>query len=365
MQFIDEVKISLKAGNGGKGASSFRREKFIPDGGPDGGDGGRGGSIIFEASRDLNTLIDFRFQQHFIAKNGISGKGGNKSGLSGEDLILRVPVGTQIFNENSETLLADMLEHQQRVVIAKGGRGGLGNTNFKSSINQAPTFSQIGEVGEELWAKLQLKLLSDAGLLGLPNAGKSTFLASTTRAKPKIADYPFTTLKPQLGVVYVDDCEFVLADIPGLIAGASEGKGLGDRFLKHIERCGVLLHLIDSSSEDIIESYKIIRNELESYDCDLVLKPEIIALTKIDLISDKELLLKSKTLEKYLKKIKINSKIFAISAPINQGLTELLRVLYQIIQNHNQQQKNIENHQQYDNFHKDQEEAILREKNNQ
>lgn len=251
MQFIDEVKIHLQAGNGGNGASSFRREKFIPRGGPDGGDGGRGGSIVFECVKDLNTLIDFRFKQHFDAKNGKYGRGANQNGLSGEDLVLRVPLGTQVFSEDKSELIADLMHDGERITIVKGGRGGLGNVNFKSSTNRAPTFAQKGEQGEDKWVRLELKLLSDAGLLGMPNAGKSTFLASTTRAKPKIADYPFTTLKSQLGVVYIDEHEFVLADIPGLIEGASEGRGLGDRFLKHVERCGVLLHLIDGSAEDI------------------------------------------------------------------------------------------------------------------
>ena len=254
MQFIDEAKICLKAGDGGNGASSFRREKFIPRGGPDGGDGGRGGSIVFECTKDLNTLIDFRYQQHFIAKSGIRGHGANKNGITADDMILKVPVGTQVYNEDLSEILFDFKADGETFTVAKGGRGGLGNSNFKSSINQAPTYAQTGEEGQKLWVNLKLKLLSDAGLLGMPNAGKSTFLAATTRAKPKIADYPFTTLKPQLGVVYIDGHEFVLADIPGLIEGASEGRGLGDRFLKHVERCGVLLHLIDGSDEDVVEN---------------------------------------------------------------------------------------------------------------
>lgn len=337
MQFIDESKINIKAGNGGNGSVSFRREKFIPRGGPDGGDGGRGGSVIFECVKDLNTLIDYRFVQHFKAENGKKGLGANRTGAAGEDLILKVPQGTQIFTEaegnEEETLLADMTEPGERVMILRGGNGGFGNSNFKSSINQAPEYAISGQIGEEKWIRLKLKLLSDAGLLGLPNAGKSTFLAATTRAKPKIADYPFTTLKPQLGVVYVDDHEFVLADIPGLIKGASEGKGLGDRFLKHVERCGVLLHLIDGSAEDIIESYKIIRHELENYSPGLLEKSEIIAINKIDLLSDEELKDKTKKLKAFLKKEGYKkSKVFAISGVTSKGVKEVLRELYKNIE---------------------------------
>lgn len=333
MQFIDEAKIHLKAGDGGNGASSFRREKFIPRGGPDGGDGGRGGSIILECVKDLNTLIDFRFQQHFMAKNGIRGSGANRNGPSGPDLVLRVPVGTQVFSEDETEILADLMHDKERFVVAKGGRGGLGNSNFKSSTNRAPEYAQKGEAGEEIWVKLKLKLLSDAGLLGMPNAGKSTFLASTTRAKPKIADYPFTTLKPQLGVVYIDEHEFVLADIPGLIAGASDGKGLGDRFLKHIERCGVLLHLIDASSEDVCENYRIIREELQGYSEDLMEKSEVIALNKIDLLLPEEVKEKTAQLKAYLKKTgRKNAKVYSISGATTKGVTEVLRKLYSEIE---------------------------------
>jgi len=332
MQFIDEVKIHLQAGRGGGGSTSFRREKFIPRGGPDGGDGGRGGSVVLECTRDSNTLIDYRFKQHFNADNGIYGRGSNKNGPSGADLVLRVPLGTQVFNEDESELLCDLMEDGQRFVVAKGGRGGLGNVNFKSSTNRAPEYAQPGELGEELWVRLKLKLLSDAGLLGMPNAGKSTFLAATTRAKPKIADYPFTTLKPQLGVVYVDEHEFVLADIPGLIEGASEGRGLGDRFLKHVERCGVLLHLIDASSDDIVENYRVIRGELAGYNEELCHKSEIIALSKIDLLDPEELKEKTAELKKFLKKSGIKSpKVFAISAATGKGLTEVLRQLYKEI----------------------------------
>jgi GTP-binding protein len=334
MQFIDEVKIHLQAGNGGNGSSSFRREKFVPRGGPDGGDGGRGGSIIFECVRDLNTLIDFRFKQHFLAKSGQGGRGANQNGSSGDDLILRVPLGTQIFSDDKSELIADLMNDGERVVIVKGGRGGLGNVNFKSSTNRAPTYAQKGEAGQEKWVRLELKLLSDAGLLGMPNAGKSTFLAATTRAKPKIADYPFTTLKPQLGVVYVDEHEFVLADIPGLIEGASEGRGLGDRFLKHVERCGVLLHLIDGSDEDVVANYATIREELAGYSEELMTKPEIIAINKIDLIEADELKKKVAALKSHLKKQGQKSpKVFAISGATSKGVTEVLRELYSKIKN--------------------------------
>ncbi len=340
MQFIDEAKISIQSGNGGNGASSFRREKFIAEGGPDGGDGGRGGSIVFECVKNLNTLIDFRFQQHFHAKSGARGQGSNRSGISGEDLVLKVPHGTQIFNDKTGELLADMMTDGERVVLAKGGRGGLGNSNFKSSVNQAPTYAQQGEEGTQLWVRLQLKLLSDSGLLGLPNAGKSTFLAATTRAKPKIADYPFTTLKPQLGVVYIDDHEFVLADIPGLIAGAHDGKGLGDRFLRHVERCGVLLHLIDASAEDITESYRIIREELAGYDEELLEKEEVVALNKTDLLTDEELKEKKQKLQKFIQKnYSRKQKIFTISAAANKGLKDVLRELYKKIEEYHHEEK--------------------------
>lgn len=344
MQFIDEARIHLKAGDGGNGASSFRREKFIPRGGPDGGDGGRGGSIIFECVKDLNTLIDYRFQQNFIAKSGVKGHGANRSGISGPDMILKVPVGTEIICEETGAVLADLMTDGERIVIAKGGRGGLGNANFKSSTNRAPTYAQKGEEGEQMWAILKLKLLSDAGLLGMPNAGKSTFLASTTRAKPKIADYPFTTLKPQLGVVYVDEHEFVLADIPGLIKGASDGRGLGDRFLKHVERCGVLLHLIDASAENVVENYATIREELAGYSPELLEKAEVIALNKIDLLEAEEVKEKVADLKAYLKKQGIKSpKVFTISGATTKGVTEVLRTLYKKIIEYREEQNTAEN----------------------
>lgn len=335
MQFVDEVKVYLEAGDGGNGASSFRRERYIPRGGPDGGDGGRGGSVILECTKDLNTLIDFRFQKKFLAKKGNNGKGSNRNGAASDDVILKLPLGTQVFDEEDNEVLADLTVDGQRVKIAQGGKGGLGNSNFKTSVRQAPTYAQKGKEGEKLWVNFKLKLLSDAGLVGKPNAGKSTFLSATTRAKPKIADYPFTTLIPQLGVVYIDEHEFVLADIPGLIKGASMGKGLGDRFLKHVERCGVILHLIDCSSEDIVGDYKTIRGELEGYSNELVQKDEIIALSKVDLLDEKELKEKQDELVQYLKEQNVeNPKIFAMSSATHQGTKEVLRALYEKVESY-------------------------------
>lgn len=262
MKFLDEAKIFIKSGDGGPGCISFRREKYIEYGGPDGGDGGKGGDVVVEAVDNLNTLIDYRYQQHFKAERGHHGMGANRSGRNGKDIILKVPIGTQIFHDDKETLLADLTEGGQRIVLLKGGIGGRGNTHFKTSTNQAPRRADTGMPGEELWIWLRLKLIADAGLIGLPNAGKSTFLAATSRAKPKIADYPFTTLHPNLGVVYIDQKEFVLADIPGLIEGAHEGHGLGTRFLGHVERCSVLIHLIDGTQEDPLKAYQTIRDEL-------------------------------------------------------------------------------------------------------
>ena len=296
MKFLDQQKIYIKSGDGGAGCVGFRREKYLEFGGPDGGDGGRGGSVVIECVENLNTLIDFRYQQHFKARRGGHGQGRNKNGKAAEDIILKVPVGTQIFEEDNEYLLGDLMKPGQRMVLAKGGDGGRGNAHFKTSTNQAPRRAEDGWSGEEYWLWLQLKLIADAGLIGLPNAGKSTFLASVTRARPKIADYPFTTLYPNLGVGYVDGNEIVLADIPGLIEGAHEGAGLGDRFLGHVERCGVLLHLVDGTEDDIIKSYVTIRRELEEYGDILSSKSEIVALNKIDaltseLIKEKQLAL--------------------------------------------------------------------------
>ncbi|WP_422004822.1 GTPase ObgE [Pyruvatibacter mobilis] len=282
MKFLDQAKVYVQSGAGGNGTVSFRREKYIEFGGPDGGDGGRGGDVWAECVHSLNTLIDYRYQQHFKARRGESGAGRDRSGKAGDDVVLKLPVGTQIFEEDNETLIADLTEPGQRVLLAKGGNGGWGNARFKSSTNQAPRRANEGQPAEERWVWLRLKLIADAGLVGLPNAGKSTFLAATTAAKPKIADYPFTTLNPGLGVVTVDDAAFVLADIPGLIEGAHEGHGLGDRFLGHVERTNVLLHLVDATQDDVADAYRTIRSELTAYGNGLDEKPEILALSKVD-----------------------------------------------------------------------------------
>lgn len=326
MNFVDETKIYVKSGDGGEGCVSFRREKFIPEGGPDGGDGGRGASIIMKAVTGLNTLVDYRFQQHFKGQKGQHGMGKQRYGKSAEDMYLEVPVGTQIYDEDRETLLADLTEAGQEIVLAKGGRGGLGNIHFKSSTNQAPTQSVPAEKGEERTLWLKLKLLSDAGLIGLPNAGKSTFLAATSAARPKIADYPFTTLKPQLGVVSVGDAEFVLADIPGLIAGAAEGRGLGTRFLGHVERCGVLLHLVDATANDVVESYETVRAELNQHSDALAEKPEIVALNKCDALTKAAITKKKKALEKAS-----GGEVFTISAASAVDLEPLLVTMLKTI----------------------------------
>jgi len=324
VKFLDEAKIFIKSGDGGSGCRAFRREKFVSHGGPNGGDGGRGGSVCIECVDNLNTLIDFRYQQHFKAKNGEAGRGQDCHGASADVLTIKVPVGTEVLTEDGEHVIADFTEVGQKVMIAKGGDGGYGNAFFKSSTNQAPTKKTQGWPGEEMWVWLRLKLISDSGLVGLPNAGKSTFLASVSAAKPKIADYPFTTLKPQLGVVYVDDTEFVIADLPGLIAGAHEGIGLGDKFLKHVERSGVLLHLIDVTQDDIIEAYNTIRTELVEYG--LAEKIEVIALSKCDSLIEDEVKKKQKELKKHTKK-----DVYAISSAAKQGITAVTRVLKQHI----------------------------------
>ncbi|XVN42823.1 MAG: GTPase ObgE [Candidatus Rickettsia vulgarisii] len=326
MNFIDEAKIYLKAGNGGDGAVSFHREKFIDKGGPDGGDGGRGGSIVFRSNSHLNTMVNYRYKQHFKAENGENGKGSNRSGKSRAPIILQVPVGTQIFSEDGEFLLFDFTQDEQDFEILKGGKGGLGNSHFKSSINQAPRRRTEGGVGEEVWVNLRLKLLSDVGLIGLPNAGKSTFLAATTAAKPKIADYPFTTLSPNLGVVYVNEEGFVIADIPGLIEGAHQGHGLGDKFLKHIERCNLLIHLIDATSENVSADYTTIRNELGSYSDLLEKKIEIVCLNKCDNLSEQEIEDKIHELQKIVK-----GEIFIVSAAARTGLNVVLKKVLEII----------------------------------
>ena len=318
MKFLDQVKIFVKAGDGGSGSPSFRREKFIEFGGPDGGDGGKGGSITLKSERNLNTLIDFRYQQHFKAERGKDGSGKNKTGRSGENLYLKVPLGTQVFEEDNKTLIYDFKQDEEEFVVALGGKGGFGNTRFKSSTNRAPKKFTKGLKGEEYWIWLQLKTIADIGIIGLPNAGKSSLLASLTRAKPKIANYKFTTLNPNLGVSIYDNKEITLADIPGLIEGAHEGSGLGIKFLKHIERCKTLLHLIDITEEDLIHSYRQVRNELKKYSRELEKKKEIVVFNKIDLINKDEIKYK---LIKFKKKIKKN--VLLISTLDKTTLSEI------------------------------------------
>tara|TARA_A100000164_G_scaffold151263_1_gene134312 strand:- start:1671 stop:2654 length:984 start_codon:yes stop_codon:yes gene_type:complete len=306
MKFLDQVKIFIKAGDGGSGSPSFRREKFIEFGGPDGGDGGKGGSIILKSERNLNTLIDYRYQQHFKAQRGQDGKGKKMTGKSGEDLFLKVPIGTQVFEEDNKTLIYDFKNNNDEFIVATGGRGGFGNTKFKSSTNRAPKKITKGVKGEEFWIWLQLKTIAHIGIIGLPNAGKSSLLASMTSATPKIANYKFTTLNPNLGVAVYDDKEITLADIPGLIEGAHTGTGLGIKFLKHIERCKTLLHLIDINEDDLISSYKQVRNELKNYGKELIKKKEIIVFNKIDLIEKNDLQKKINEFEIKIKKKTLN-----------------------------------------------------------
>jgi GTPase len=326
MKFLDEAKVYVRSGDGGNGCVSFRREKFIEFGGPNGGDGGKGGDVIVQAVGGLNTLIDYRYQQHFKAKNGRGGMGKDRHGAGGDDIVLNVPAGTQIYTEDGETLLADLTDVGQRVVLARGGNGGFGNAHFKSSTNRAPRHANPGQPGEELTIRLRLKLIADAGIVGLPNAGKSTFLAAVSAAKPKIADYPFTTLHPQLGVVESDGREFVLADIPGLIEGAHEGSGLGDRFLGHIERCRVLLHLVDGTTEHAGKAYKTVRAELDAYGHGLAEKPEIVALNKADALTAEELGEQTARLKRAAKKTP-----FVVSAATGAGVPEVVRALRQAI----------------------------------
>src|SRR4249919_1173875 len=326
MQFLDQAKVYVRSGDGGKGCIGFRREKFIEFGGPDGGDGGKGGDVILECVANLNTLLDYRYQQHFKAKKGGNGMGKNRTGAGGADVVLKLPPGTQVFEEDGETLIADLVKPGDRVVLLRGGNGGFGNTRFKSSTNQAPRRANPGQPGEEMTIWLRLKLIADAGLVGLPNAGKSTFLAAVSAAKPKIADYPFTTLHPQLGVVEVDGREFVLADLPGLIEGAHEGTGLGDRFLGHTERCRVLLHLIDGTSDDAGEAYRIVRGELEAYGHGLTDKPEIVALSKSDALTKDAIKMQAGKLKKACKKTPL-----VLSAQSGDGVREALRALLKII----------------------------------
>ncbi|TPE51457.1 GTPase ObgE [Amaricoccus solimangrovi] len=327
MKFLDLARVHLRSGQGGHGCVSFRREKFVEFGGPDGGDGGAGGDVWAEAVEGLNTLIDYRYQQHFFAKNGQHGMGQQRTGKSAEDVVLKVPVGTEILEEDGETLIADLTREGQRVLLAKGGNGGWGNLRFKTATNQAPRSANSGQEGVERTIWLRLKLIADAGLVGLPNAGKSTFLAATSNAKPKIADYPFTTLHPNLGVVGVDGAEFVMADIPGLIEGAHEGRGLGDLFLGHVERCAVLLHLLDGTSETLVEDYEVITAELALYGEGLAEKPRIIALNKVDALDAEA---RAEALEA-LREASGGQRIFAISGATGAGVTEVLRALRAII----------------------------------
>ncbi len=322
MKFLDLAKVYIRSGGGGSGCVSFRREKYIEYGGPDGGDGGRGGYVWAEAVDGLNTLIDFRYQQHFFARSGQPGMGKQRTGKDGDDIVLRVPVGTEILEEDQETVIADITEIGQRVLLAKGGNGGFGNLHFKSSTNQAPRRANSGQEGVERTIWLRLKLIADVGLLGMPNAGKSTFLAATSNARPKIADYPFTTLHPNLGVVGVDGVEFVVADIPGLIEGAHEGRGLGDQFLGHVERCSVLLHLVDGTAEDVVADYHTIIHELEAYAGALADKPRVTVLNKIDALTDEEIEEKRLALREAS-----NGSVMVMSGVANNGVTEVLRIL--------------------------------------
>ena len=322
MKFLDQAKIYVKAGDGGSGSASFRREKFVEFGGPDGGDGGSGGSIVFVAERNLNTLIDFRYQQHFKAEKGQDGKGKKKTGKSGKDLILKVPMGTQIFEEDNNTLIEDLTKSEHKVTIVNGGKGGLGNVRFKSSTNRAPRKKTDGNKGESFWIWLQLKVIADIGIVGMPNSGKSSLLSVLTSAKPKIANYPFTTINPNLGVANYNNKEVTLADIPGLIEGAHEGIGLGDKFLRHIERCKNILHLIDITNKNVLESYYKVRKELSKYSNKLIKKREIIVFNKVDLISEEEINEKINAFKKELKK-----NIYTISALKNKGLKTIKKIL--------------------------------------
>ncbi len=332
MKFLDEAKVFLKSGDGGAGACSFRREKYIEFGGPDGGDGGRGGDVVFECVDGLNTLIDYRYQQHFKARKGNHGEGRQKTGADGEDVVLRVPAGTQVIDDETDEVLLDLTKPGQRQRLLKGGDGGFGNLHYKSSTNRAPRRADQGWPGEERWVWLRLKLIADAGLVGLPNAGKSTFLAAVSRAKPKIADYPFTTLNPQLGVVRLggakDAREFVVADLPGLIEGAHEGAGLGDRFLGHVERCNVVLHLVDGTQEDPVAAYKTIRKELKAYGAGLAEKPEIIGLNKIDALDEDAIKEKLAALKRAARRKGAKVQAFALSGAAGMGVDKVLEALW-------------------------------------
>ncbi len=322
MKFLDEAKVYIKSGDGGPGCLSFRREKNVPFGGPDGGDGGRGGDVVAECVTALNTLVDFRYRQHFKARNGRRGEGRNRSGAAGADRVLKLPAGTEVFEDDGETLIADVTAVGERVVLARGGTGGFGNAHYKSATNRAPRRVEPGRPGTERWLRLRLKLIADAGLVGLPNAGKSTFLAAVSRARPKVADYPFTTLHPLLGVVAAGDGEFVLADLPGLIEGAHEGAGLGHRFLGHVERCGALLHLVDGTEDDVAARYRTVRGELERYGHDLAAKPELVALNKCDALAEALLEERRRALEEAC-----GQGVAAVSGHSGAGVAAVLRAL--------------------------------------
>lgn len=323
MKFLDEAKVFVKSGDGGNGCMSFRREKYIEFGGPDGGDGGRGGDVVLECVQGLNTLIDYRYQQHFKAQRGNHGMGRDRTGAKGDDIVLQLPQGTEILAEDKETVLADLTEVGQRIVLLEGGEKGLGNARFKTSTNRAPRKTIPGGAGEEMWIWLRLKLIADVGLVGLPNAGKSTFISAVSRAKPKVADYPFTTLHPNLGMVRRMDGELVIADIPGLIEGASEGHGLGTRFLGHVERCGALLHLVDGTAEDVAENYRVVRTELDKYGEVLQDKTEILALNKCDALLDEEIEEKKAALEK-----ESGRTVHVISGVAQMGVDDVMNILF-------------------------------------
>ena len=327
MRFLDQAKIHVASGAGGNGCAAFRRERNEPRGGPDGGNGGRGGSVMALGTAELNTLIDFRYKQHFRAARGRHGQGAQRTGANSPDLIIKVPLGTQLFEEDRETLIADITRPGQRTVLAQGGGGGYGNSHYKSSTNRAPRRADAGQDGQERWVWLRLKLLADAGIIGLPNAGKSTFLAAVSQARPKIADYPFTTLNPQLGVVVVDSHDYVLADIPGLIEGAHEGSGLGDRFLGHVERCAVLLHLVDGTEEDPGAAYRTVRGELSAYGEGLAEKPEIVCLSKCDALDAKRRARRLKSLA-----AAVGQPVAAISAASGEAVEEALRGLWRAVE---------------------------------
>ena len=322
MKFLDQAKIYIKAGNGGSGSASFRREKFVEYGGPDGGDGGDGGSIIVQSDRNLNTLIDFRYAQHFKAQHGKPGSKRNKTGANGDDLILKVPLGTQVYEEDNNTLIYDFTKNKEKYLVALGGKGGLGNVRFKSSTNRAPRKKTNGKLGEEFWIWLQLKVIADIGIIGKPNAGKSSLLAALTRAKPKIANYPFTTINPNLGVSYYGGKEITLADIPGLVEGAHKGVGLGDKFLRHIERCKILLHLIDLSEDNLFNSYRKIKLELSNYDKNLIKKKKLFFFNKSDLLEDNEI---NEKLKEFKKKIKTKYEIVSVYS--NKDIQKIKKIL--------------------------------------